>query len=481
VKNRTLFFKFAAIALIGAAPLLQGCHRLRSLLGLDTAQAYADYQSATAAGDIAGARIALLKLVTADEDNPDYWTELGKIDLQLGDYSGAYDALSHAHDLDRTNVEVLAALTQLALMARQVPLADEQAKTLALLAPNHPVVTLVRGYVALDAGDLDKADAAANGLLESNPAEPNAKILKARILIARRRIDDAIALLEAQHASVPNDRAAIRALTSLYSSRDDWKDVARIQYDFHKLDPNDGNVSKSLTQALLRTGDVAAAAAVSKPLLAASSSAQLMEETLEAWAKSAPPQTAVPDAITLANAVAGERRVIFANYFNEIGKPAIATALLGNSKLPVRPTNARWNAVFAQSLALQGRLPEAKQLFDLVLDEEPDQIDALRGRSLLEARTGMAKQAIVDAQRLISVTPKTGEDRLLLARAYLAAGNRNDVRRTLWQAFQDLPGDERVLEALKNVLISTGDLDGAKRASDEFADNRIANLQKDLV
>jgi predicted Zn-dependent protease len=206
-----------------------------------------------------------------------------------------------------------------------------------------------------------------------------------------------------------------------------------------------------------------------------------MEATLQTWARYAPKGIVLPDALRLANELSGDRRVAFANYFNQVGKPAVAAALLGRSQLPVKPANARWNAVFAQSLALQGRLPEAKQLFDQVLSDEPDQIDALRGRSALEARSGMTKQAIVDAQRLISVTPQTGEDRLLLAQAYLAAGNRNDVRRTLWDAFQDLPGDERVVAALRNVLASSGDVDGAKRVLDEFADGKTAKLKKDLV
>jgi predicted Zn-dependent protease len=481
VKNRTLFFNLAALTLAMTAPLLQGCHRVRALFGPDTAQAYADYQSATAAGDLSRARLALITLVTAHEDNPDYWIELGKVNLQLGDYSKAYDALSRAHELDRTNVDVLATLTQLALMANQVDLADQQAKTLALLAPEHPVVTLVRGYVALEAGDLDKADAEADQLLATNPTESSAKILKARILIDRKRVDDAIVLLEAQHKTVPDDRGAIRALTSLYTSRDDWRNVARIQSDLHKLDPNNGNVSRMLAETSLRAGDIAAANAASAPLLSPSTSLQLMEATLQTWARYAPKGIVLPDALRLANELSGDRRVAFANYFNQVGKPAVAAALLGRSQLPVKPANARWNAVFAQSLALQGRLPEAKQLFDQVLSDEPDQIDALRGRSALEARSGMTKQAIVDAQRLISVTPQTGEDRLLLAQAYLAAGNRNDVRRTLWDAFQDLPGDERVVAALRNVLASSGDVDGAKRVLDEFADGKTAKLKKDLV
>jgi len=132
-------------------------------------------------------------------------------------------------------------------------------------------------------------------------------------------------------------------------------------------------------------------------------------------------------------------------------------------------------------MALQERAADAKTLFDQVLDEEPDQVEALRGRSALEARTGQAKQAVIDALRLVTISPGTGEDRLILAQAYLAAGNRREVRRTLWQAFQDIPEDERVYSALKSVLASTGDHDSLRRVDQEIADRRISNLTKELI
>jgi predicted Zn-dependent protease len=179
--------------------------------------------------------------------------------------------------------------------------------------------------------------------------------------------------------------------------------------------------------------------------------------------------------------VSGDRRVSFANYYNRIGDPAAAAALLSSSQLPVTHANARWNAVLAQSLALQGRTAEAMRLFDLVLAREPDQREALRGRSGLEARIGPTKQAILDAQRLVTIDPNSGEDRVLLARAYLAADNGDEVRRTLWDAFRDLPDDERVFSALRSVLVSTNDAEGQRRLTDEFNDRRRSTLMKDLV
>jgi predicted Zn-dependent protease len=443
--------------------------------------AYRHYQQALAAGDLLHARNALLTLVHTEQDVPDYWIELGKLQLELKDYRGAYDALSHAHELDRTNVEVLSTMAQMALLSGDVDLANEHAEAISLLSPNNPVVTIVRGYVALKSGELDKAQQQAETVLASAPNEPIAKILKSRVLIAENRLDDAIALLEEQHRVMPQDRSAIAGLADLYRLRGDWRNVARIQADAHRLEPGDGKVSLLAVEAFLRTGNVATAAQMSAPLLSPSADPRVLDSALGLWAQYAPPGTSLPNAAKLATEESGDRRVSFANYYNRIGEPAAAAALLGSGQLPVSHSNARWNAVLAQSLALQGRSGDAKRLFDLVLDREPDQAEALRGRAALEAKTGAWKQAVIDAQRLVTITPTSGEDRVILAQAYLAAGNRDQVRRTLWQAFRDLPDDDRVFSALKSVLVSTGDADGLHRLNDEFNDHRTGKLMKDLV
>lgn len=478
MKNRTFFFRLSLIGLAVATPLLADCSRYRSW---QIKRAYANYQTAAGSGDLVRTKFALAALVRVDEDVPDYWIELGKVELQLGEYGRAYDAFSRAHELDRTNVQILTALTELALMSGHVDMADEHARSLALLAPDNPAVSLVQGYMALKSGDLDNADALLDKMLAGAPTDSNAKVLKAHILIARDRIDDAIALLEAQHQAVPNDRSALHGLVALYRSRDDWRNVARAQFELHKLNRKDVDVSGALVEALLRAGDVADARRVSGPLLSPTADPRIVDATLVSWARYAPAGQVLPGALQLAKTSTGEQRVAFANYFNHISKPTAAAALLGGTQLPINPGNSRWNAVIAQSLALQGRPAEAKQLFDRVLQAEPDQLDALRGRSALEAKTGMTREAVVDAQRLVSATPNTGDDRLLLAQAFLAAGNRRGVTRTLWQAFQDLPEDERVLAALKSVLVSAGDLDGERRLTEEFADQRKSKLVKDLV
>jgi predicted Zn-dependent protease len=478
VKNRTLFFALCALgATVGAVPLT-GCSYVKAYRAR---AAYAQYQDAIATGNLFQARLALLRLVSTEQDVADYWIELGKLQIQLGDYSGAYSAFSHAHELDRSNVEVLGTLTQIALMSRDLNVASTQARTLALLAPDHPAVALVHGFVAYESGDMDKAEQEADGLLGREPNNSLARLLKARVLMQKGKPNDAIAVLEDQHRTVPQDGGTVRALSLIYRLRGDWRNFARLQADAHRLDPKNADFAQGEVEGLLRSGDVAGAARASAPLLSGTASPEMVDAVLRIWSRFEPKGSTLPSGLQLAQAVSGDRRLAFANYYNRVGKPQAAAALLGGSQLPVTHLNAGWNAAFAQSLALQGHDQEAKILFDQVLDREADQVEALRGRSALEARTGLTRQAIVDAQRLVTISPKTGEDRILLAQAYLAARNGDEVRRTLWRAFQELPDDERVFAALRSVLASTGDQEGEQRLNDELADRRTTQLTKELM
>lgn len=477
MKNRTFFFALSAIGLtLGSVPL-SGCSYWRSY---QARGAYNAYQNALAAGDMDAARRALTTLVHVQEDVPDYWIELGKLQLQMGAYREAYDAFAHAHELDRTDATVLATMAQLALLSKEVDLANEQAQSLALVAPNNPVVTLVKAYVALKTGDVDKANADADALLAATPDEPFAKGLKAQVLLAKNQPDDAISLLEQQHQTVPDDRGTIHMLIAIYKSREDWGNLARLEADALRLDPKNSDFRLDGIEATLRAGNLAAAEQLTAPLLAPNSNPQHTQSALEDWAQYAPAKVP-PDFLRAAQASSGPRRESFADYFNRVGKPQIAAALLGDSELPVTHQNARHNAILAEAFALQGRDTDAAKLFNLILDREPDQADALRGRILLETRTGASKQAVIDAQRLVTIKPGSGEGRVILARAYLAARNSSEVRRTLWQAFQDLPDDDRVVSALRSILVSTNDADGQRRLSDELADRRRASLKKDLI
>lgn len=459
-------------------PALSGCSYVKSF---QAHRAYNEYQQALATGDLNLAQVALVKLVRIDEDVPDYWMQLGQLNLQTGNYRGAYDALSHAHELDRSNVEVVATMAQLAIYAGEIDLAAQQAKNLELIAPDNSTVTMVNGFVALQQQDYEKASEAADKLLAGTPTDPIANILKARILIGQNRADEAIALLEKQHQANPNDRLTLRALSKLHQARKDWQSTARVDKYLYDLDPKDARSAQQLLRSALKAGDVALARRVTGPLLVPAAREQLVANTLNFWVNFAPRGRTLPDVLQLARQAGASRLPLFGDYLNRVGQPAAAQQLLGSAQFPITHENATLNAVLARSWSLQGRDADARRLLDQVLAVEPDQIQALRGRSELLMRTGGTKQAIIDAQRIVTANPQSGADRVLLARAFFAAGNKQEVRRTLWQAFHDMPEDESVFTALRNVLVSTGDVDGEQRLERELSDQRSSKLGKDLV
>src|SRR5690348_4160746 len=104
VKNRTPFFRLACCCLaLGALPV-SGCDYLKTR----SARAdYLAYQQALAAGDLVSARRALTRLTRTEQGVPEYWIELGKLQLQMGDSRRAFGSFSRAHELDRTNIPVL--------------------------------------------------------------------------------------------------------------------------------------------------------------------------------------------------------------------------------------------------------------------------------------------------------------------------------------------------------------------------------------
>jgi predicted Zn-dependent protease len=126
-----------------------------------------------------------------------------------------------------------------------------------------------------------------------------------------------------------------------------------------------------------------------------------------------------------------------------------------------------------------GKLAEAKPRLDAVIAFDPGNSTALRARAELEIRTRQAEAAVEDAQKLITVLPSSARDRLLLARAYSAAGNRPWMQRTLWAAFQDIPGDEEIYAALRSTR--NGGSEAMSQLQAEFERQRAAKLNRGLM
>jgi tetratricopeptide (TPR) repeat protein len=457
--------------------IVAGCSssdsRARAALG--------EYQTAAAVNDMSGARRALLELVQAKDDVADYWAELGKVQAAMGSYGDAYYAFTRAYELDRTNPSLVRALTQLALRSGDLGQAQARADELEILSPTDPWVKLVKGWAAFGELRYDESLAVSDAMLAGSPFDPSATVLKARSLVALHRENEAIDVLTKQIQAQPSDVGSIELLSRIYYRENNWPKVAELAQQARTLAPADQTNALLLVEAAFRAGNVALGRKASFGILPPNADIPTVSSVLDLWSDYWPSPQRIADARRLAEAVAGaEQRLVYADFLNRAGSPADAVRLVSRAAtLPVDAGSAEANAVLADALSRSGNAAKAKARFDAVLAFDPGNATALRGRAELELRTGNAAAAVLDGQKLVTVAPQSAPDRLLLARAFAATGNRPWVERTLWSALQDIPGDEHILAALEST--KRGDRGGIDDLNAEFARQRDAKLNRGLL
>jgi tetratricopeptide (TPR) repeat protein len=460
-----------------AACLVAGCNS-SDARAKDALEAY---QAAAASNDPAGARKALLQLVGAKDDVADYWIELGKVQTSLGSYSDAYYAFTRAYELDRSNPEVLRDVTELALRSGDFSLAQSHARELDIVAPGDPWVKLTDGWAAVSQSRFDQALAAANSLLAASPFNSAATLLKARALMGLEREDQARDVLVKQIAAQPTDVGSLRFLSKIYARHAEWPNVISTAQRLSSVAPANRESGLLLVEAALRSGDTGDARRESARLLQPDADPDLIASVLRLWEDYWPSPQRVQDARALANEASSlDRKLVYASFLNRVGSSADAVRLsLAAATLPVDAKNAEANGVLADAWSHLGKLADARSRFDAVLAFDPGNSTALRGRAELELRTGHADAAVIDAQKLVSVLPTSSAARLLLARCFAANGQSDWVRRTLWAAFQDIPGDEKLFAAL--LTSKKGDSEGTLELQREFARQRDAELSRGLI
>lgn len=439
------------------------------------------YEAAAAANDLVGERKALLELVQAKDDVSEYWADLGKVQTSMGDYNGAYYSFGRAYELDRSNLDVLRLVTQLALRAGDIPSAKAHAAELSVLAPGDPWPKLVAGWAAITETHFDEALTAADSLLANSPYDPSATGLKGRALIGLGRVPEAIDLLEKQVQYQPSDSGSLQLLGQIYQRQANWQKVLTVSQRLSVLTPGDRDNMLRLIEAGFRSGNVLAARQASFRLLAPNAEPGLISKVLDLWMDFWPSGQRAEDARKLAaSASTLQQRLTYAAFLNRVGSPTDAVRLSEEAaRVPVNASNAEANAVLADSWSRMGNVEGAMSRFGAVLAFDPGNATALRGRAELEMREHRSKAAVVDAQKLVASLPNSDRDRLLLAQAYAVAGNGTWADRTLWQAFHDLPANEKIFAAL--VESKKGNAEATSQLQEEFDRERDQAIGRGLI
>jgi tetratricopeptide (TPR) repeat protein len=270
-------------------------------------------------------------------------------------------------------------------------------------------------------------------------------------------------------------------LAKMYQRENNWSKVADLARRISALTPADQENMLLLVEAAFRSGNVDLGRNASFRLLQPGADAATLGKVLDLWTDYWPSPQRIADARRLAGEAAGpDQRLAYAEFLSRSGDPADAIRLATPAAtLPVTAEAAEANAVLGNALSRNGNLAAAKLRFDAVLAFDPGNATALRARAELALRTGNPGSAVLDAQKLVTVLPHSADGRLLLARAFAAAGNKAWMERTLWSAFQDIPADERIFAALQAT--KKGDQDAVEELNAEFTRQRDSQLNRGLL
>jgi predicted Zn-dependent protease len=201
---------------------------------------------------------------------------------------------------------------------------------------------------------------------------------------------------------------------------------------------------------------------------------------MDLWASYWPSPQRIQDARRLGASAPREQRIVYAAFLSKVGNTGDAMKLVASdATLPVNANNAEANAVLGDALWRTGNVAGAKSRLDAVIAFDPGNATALRARVELQLRTGRSAEAVRDAEKLVTVVPTSAVDRLLLAKAYAAAGNQRWAERTLWTAFNDIPANDGIYAALRST--KAGNEEALADLQTEFERQRDAQVRKVLL
>lgn len=189
-----------------------------------------------------------------EPDHAPHYRTLGQALLESGAPERAVEALEEAVRLQPTWGEAWCSLARAQQAMGNLEDAAVSAEKAVGLNTNSIVPLLLRGEIALDAGDFETAQNKAHTALELDPIHPRALHLMGRILLSMDKPEEAISFLE-QAASVSDNPLPlwIARAKALYESKgalvalDAWLNLAE-RY------PSDAEVLAALSEAQMEAG-----------------------------------------------------------------------------------------------------------------------------------------------------------------------------------------------------------------------------------
>ncbi|MEL6485682.1 MAG: tetratricopeptide repeat protein, partial [Pseudomonadota bacterium] len=357
--------------------------------------------------------------------------------------------------LQADNLEILQAIAELGLQTGRLTQAEEAADRILLLYPRSARAMLVKGFLAIETGDLDEAERFAGELLAQNATDEGGAILAGRLQALQGKFESAVATI-LQSVEVNGETEALdTTLLEIYRAQSNAQGMQEV---FPRLLSKVGTASDyriDYVNFLYKTGDTTTARAEAMKAIEeqpdnASRLASLTRLYLEYDLSPLDPSqiSAKARSGTIAT------RVALARFYFESAQYREARTMLAQL---VRESVIEAEALSARIALAQGRTQEADRYIDTTLGRDPRNPDALVARSGRRLEAGKIDQAIEDANIVVSYAPQEHAGYSALANAQFAKDNQLRARRVFELGMDFLPQSELLAERFESFLGKIGD------------------------
>ncbi len=425
--------------------------------------------------DLYSARIEIKRAIGAQDDVPEYWARLARVELADGHYLEAYQAYARVVELDPDNDEAMQTMAELSYSAGSFEDAERLADKILEHQPRSLRMLLVKGAVAASRRQIPKAREIAERMLSIDPTNEGATILLARVINMGGDREPAITLLETSIAKDGESVGKLMALLDLYTGRDDFPRVARSFARLFALQPGNADLRLEYAKLLYERGRPDRALGMLARLSRRHRGDPAIEQRIvDLWTEVGSDRVDV-DAVQRFVATTGDAsmKVALGHLLLDQKRYADVEAVLRPhvDKGEVSAAKVEADVLYAGALAGLGRSSEALAMVDKVLKFDPSNPRALLMQVRVSVASGDLARALNDAQTLVRDNPGMAEGRVALAGIYVRRNEKILADAAFARAMNELPDNAQMLTAYVDYLRGTQREAMAREVAKRFSRN----------
>lgn len=422
--------------------------------------------------DYAAARIEIKKAIAVQEESPEYWMKLARVELATTRYLDAFAAYERVVELEKNNDEALQGMAELAYAGGNIDESERLADQVLEREPRSLRMLLVKGSVAAARQEGPAARAIAEQMLDIDPTNEGGAILLARAQYLSGDRGTAIATLARSIAKDGETVPKLMAVLDLYTGLNDFRSIARTFARLFAQQPRNVDIRLDYVRVLYEQGRPDRALAMLARLTRRHpGDTGLQQRIVDIWTEMGSEMVDVEQVRRFVMAGGDKQmKVALGRLLIERGRHADAEKVLRPyvDKGEITAGNVEADVHYAGALSGLGRRGEALALVDRLLAFDDNNPRALLMRVRISVARGDLVQALRDAQLLVRDNPAMMEGRVALADIYVRRNEPILADDAYAQAMNDLSEDGGMLAAYIRYLRGKGRTGMASDAARRF-------------